>query len=49
VSGAIMLSMIAISFERRVKWLRRGLETGDPADCDTFGAPRAGLNKGPEE
>jgi uncharacterized protein len=26
------------SSEQRVKWLRRGLETGDPAACDTFGS-----------
>jgi predicted metalloprotease len=24
---------------QRVKWLRRGLETGDPAQCDTFSGP----------
>jgi uncharacterized protein len=24
------------SAEMRVRWLRRGLETGDPAACDTF-------------
>ena len=32
------------SSEQRVKWLRRGLETGDPAACDTFG----GAARGPE-
>lgn len=26
------------SSEQRMRWLRRGLETGDPAQCDTFGA-----------
>jgi len=26
--------------EQRMTWLRRGLETGDPAACDTFGAGR---------
>ena len=26
------------SAEQRVRWLRRGLETGDPNACDTFGA-----------
>ena len=26
------------SSEMRVQWLRRGLETGDPDQCDTFGA-----------
>ncbi len=26
------------SSEQRVKWLRRGLETGNPAACDTFGS-----------
>jgi predicted metalloprotease len=24
--------------EQRQRWLRRGLETGDPAQCDTFAA-----------
>lgn len=24
--------------EQRMRWLRRGLETGDPRQCDTFGA-----------
>ncbi len=24
---------------QRMKWLRRGLETGDPAQCDTFAGP----------
>ena len=24
------------SSEMRMRWLRRGLETGDPAACDTF-------------
>jgi len=24
--------------EQRMAWLRRGLETGDPAACDTFAA-----------
>jgi len=24
----------------RVTWLRRGLESGDPDACDTFGADR---------
>lgn len=28
------------SSEQRMAWLRRGLETGDPAACDTFGAGR---------
>jgi predicted metalloprotease len=28
------------SSEMRVRWLRRGLESGDPASCDTFKAPR---------
>jgi hypothetical protein len=23
--------------EQRVEWFRRGFESGDPADCDTFG------------
>jgi predicted metalloprotease len=32
------------SSEQRVTWLRRGLETGDPAVCDTFG----GASRGPE-
>ena len=27
------------SSEMRVRWLRRGLETGDPKACDTFGSP----------
>jgi predicted metalloprotease len=22
--------------EQRMKWLKRGLETGDPSSCDTF-------------
>ncbi len=22
--------------EQRMRWLRRGMETGDPAQCDTF-------------
>jgi predicted metalloprotease len=26
------------SSEQRVRWFRRGLETGNPADCDTFAA-----------
>ncbi len=26
------------SSEQRMRWLRRGMETGDPAQCDTFGA-----------
>jgi hypothetical protein len=26
------------SSEQRARWFRRGLETGNPADCDTFGA-----------
>jgi len=26
--------------EQRVRWLRRGLEAGDPEACDTFGATR---------
>ena len=26
--------------EQRMRWLRRGLETGDPAACDTFSARR---------
>ena len=26
------------SSEQRMRWLRRGLETGDPAQCDTFAA-----------
>lgn len=26
--------------EQRMRWLRRGLETGDPAACDTFSANR---------
>ena len=30
------------SSEQRVKWLRRGLETGDPAACDTFGGATLG-------
>ncbi len=25
------------SSEQRMRWLRRGLQTGDPAQCDTFG------------
>jgi predicted metalloprotease len=28
------------SSEQRMAWLRRGLETGDPASCDTFGDRR---------
>jgi len=28
------------SAEQRMSWLRRGLETGDPAACDTFGNSR---------
>jgi predicted metalloprotease len=30
------------SSEQRVKWLRRGLETGNPAACDTFGGATSG-------
>ena len=26
------------SSEQRVRWLKRGLESGSPSDCDTFGA-----------
>jgi hypothetical protein len=26
------------SSEQRVRWFRRGLETGDPQACDTFAA-----------
>jgi uncharacterized protein len=26
------------SSAQRMKWLRRGIETGDPAKCDTFSA-----------
>jgi len=26
------------SSRQRVEWIRRGLETGDPDACDTFGA-----------
>jgi predicted metalloprotease len=26
------------SSEQRVRWFRRGLETGDPQTCDTFAA-----------
>jgi len=39
------------SSEQRVEWLRRGLQSGDPAQCDTFGssggsqAPRQGQGK----
>jgi predicted metalloprotease len=32
------------SSEQRVKWLRRGLETGDPAACDTFGGAARGAD-----
>ena len=28
------------SSEQRVEWLRRGLQSGDPAQCDTFGSGR---------
>jgi predicted metalloprotease len=28
------------SAEMRVRWLRQGLQSGDPASCDTFKAPR---------
>ncbi len=28
------------SSEMRVRWLRQGLQSGDPASCDTFKAPR---------
>ena len=28
------------SAEMRARWLRQGLESGDPAACDTFEAPR---------
>ena len=28
------------SGDMRVRWFRRGLETGDPEQCDTFEAPR---------
>ena len=28
------------SAEMRVRWLKQGLRTGDPAQCDTFKAPR---------
>ncbi len=28
------------SSQMRVRWLRRGLESGDPAACDTFKAPQ---------
>jgi predicted metalloprotease len=30
------------SSEQRVTWLHRGLETGDPAACDTFGGATSG-------
>ena len=28
------------SSEQRMRWLQRGLQTGDPAQCDTFAAER---------
>ena len=28
------------SSDMRVRWFRRGFETGDPEQCDTFDAPR---------
>jgi predicted metalloprotease len=28
------------SSEMRVRWLKQGLQSGDPASCDTFKAPR---------
>jgi len=28
------------SSEQRMTWLRKGLATGDPAQCDTFAAAR---------
>ena len=28
------------SSDMRVRWFRRGFETGDPEQCDTFKAPR---------
>jgi hypothetical protein len=28
------------SSEQRVRWFRRGLESGDPGSCSTFDAPR---------
>jgi predicted metalloprotease len=28
------------SAEQRVRWFRKGLQTGDPASCDTFNAPQ---------
>ena len=28
------------SAEMRVRWLKQGLQSGDPASCDTFKAPR---------
>lgn len=31
------------SSEQRMKWLRRGLETGDPGQCDTFSLPATQL------
>ncbi|HKX12445.1 MAG TPA: neutral zinc metallopeptidase, partial [bacterium] len=27
------------SSEQRVRWLKRGLQSGDPKDCDTFSGP----------
>ena len=35
------------SSEQRVEWLRRGLQSGDPAQCDTFGTGGGGRTPAP--
>ena len=37
-------ALIALSYEdsleQRMEWFRRGMDTGDPAQCDTFARAR---------